>query len=47
MQAQDAVARASEQYIASVYAHNVAKAELARALGDVETRYLSLVGGRH
>lgn len=46
VQAQDAVARASEQYIASVYAHNVAKAELARALGGVESRYLSFVTGR-
>jgi outer membrane protein TolC len=46
VQAQDAVARASDQYIASVYAHNVAKAELARALGDAETRYLSFIGAR-
>src|SRR5262249_52007923 len=45
-QAQDAVARASEQYIASVYDHNLAKASLARALGEGETRFLPLVGGR-
>jgi len=45
VQAQEAVARASEQYIASVYAHTIAKANLARAMGDAETRFLALVGG--
>jgi outer membrane protein TolC len=45
VQAQDAVARASEQYIESVYEHNLAKAGLARALGEVESRFLDLVGG--
>jgi len=45
-QAQDAVAHATEQYIASVYSHNLAKATLARALGEGETRFLPLVGGR-
>jgi outer membrane protein TolC len=44
-QAQDAVAQASEQYIASVYAHTVAKAAVARTMGEVETRFLELVGG--
>jgi outer membrane protein TolC len=39
VRAQDAVARASEALIASVYAHFTAKAELAHALGDVEHRY--------
>jgi outer membrane protein TolC len=46
VQAQEAVARASEQYIASVYAHNVAKAQFARALGEGESRFLALVGGQ-
>jgi outer membrane protein TolC len=46
VQAQEAVARASEQYIASVYAHTIAKAGLARAMGDAETRFLALVGGQ-
>jgi outer membrane protein TolC len=45
VQAQDAVARGSEQYIESVYEHNLAKAGLARALGEVESRFLDLVGG--
>jgi outer membrane protein TolC len=36
VQAQDAVASANENYIASLYAHNVAKVELARALGFAE-----------
>ncbi len=46
VQAQEAVARASEQYIASVYQHTVAKAGLARAMGDAESRFLALVGGQ-
>ncbi|MCC7008797.1 MAG: TolC family protein [Acidobacteria bacterium] len=45
VQAQEAVTRASEHYIASVYGHNLAKIELARALGEGETRFLTLVGG--
>jgi len=36
VQAQDTVAAANESYIASLYAHNVAKVELARALGFAE-----------
>jgi len=36
VQAQDTVASANESYIASLYAHNVAKVELARALGFAE-----------
>ena len=36
VQAQDAVASANENYIASLYAHNVAKVELARAIGFAE-----------
>jgi outer membrane protein TolC len=46
VRAQDAVGRASEQYIASVYEHNVAKAELVSALGDAEHRYLQLIKGQ-
>jgi outer membrane protein TolC len=45
VQAQEAVARASEQYITSVYAHNIAKAQFARALGEVESLLLTLIGG--
>jgi outer membrane protein TolC len=36
VQAQDALALASENYIASLYAFNAAKAALARARGDAE-----------
>jgi outer membrane protein TolC len=45
VQAQESVARASEQYIASVYAHNISKAQVARAMGQAESRLLSLLGG--
>jgi outer membrane protein TolC len=46
VQAQDAVATASDNYINSLYAHNLAKASLARALGVVETRFSEFVGGQ-
>jgi outer membrane protein TolC len=36
VQAQDSVAAANESYIASLYAHNLAKVELARAIGFAE-----------
>jgi outer membrane protein TolC len=36
VQAQEAVASAHESYIESLYAHNLAKVELARAIGDAE-----------
>jgi outer membrane protein TolC len=43
VQAQDALAAAHESYIAGLYAHNIAKLELARAIGFAEegvNRYL-------
>jgi outer membrane protein TolC len=43
VQAQESVASAHETYIQSLYAHNLAKIELARAIGDAEQgvkRYL-------
>jgi outer membrane protein TolC len=43
VQAQESVASAHEAYIQSLYAHNLAKIELARAIGDAEQgvkRYL-------
>ena len=46
VQAQDAVATSSDNYINSLYAHNLAKASLARALGVVETRFSEFVGGQ-
>ncbi len=36
VQAQQSVASAHENYISSLYAHNLAKVELARSLGDAE-----------
>jgi outer membrane protein TolC len=46
VEAQESVARATELYIASVYAHAVAKGTLTRALGQVEQRFVALVGGQ-
>lgn len=45
VQAQEAVAKASEQYISALYAHAIAKASLARAMGVAEDRLVKLVGG--
>jgi outer membrane protein TolC len=45
-QAQDAVAAAADAVISSVYAHNLAKAALARAMGVVELRLADILGGR-
>ena len=36
VQAQESVAAANENYISSLYAHNLAKIELARAIGYAE-----------
>jgi len=44
--AQEAVASASDSYIGSVYAHNLAKGALARAMGVVEERLTEFLGGR-
>jgi outer membrane protein TolC len=46
VQAQEAVAHASEQEIATVLAHNIAKAGLALALGGVEDRFVAWIGGQ-
>jgi hypothetical protein len=45
-QAQEALARATEERIASLLENNVSKAELARALGVAETSYREFLGGR-
>jgi outer membrane protein TolC len=45
-QAQQAVAQADEQYVASLYRHNVAKLSLARALGIAQSNYKDYVGGK-
>jgi outer membrane protein TolC len=44
-QAQQSVAQADEQYVTSLYRHNVAKLSLARALGAGEN-YKSYMGGK-
>jgi len=44
VQAQEAVATASDNYISSVYAHNVAKIALARALGVAEADASHILG---
>ncbi|MGA8528234.1 MAG: TolC family protein, partial [Acidobacteriaceae bacterium] len=45
-QAQQAMAQADEQYVASLYQHNVAKLSLARALGVAQSNYKDYVGGK-
>lgn len=44
-QAQEAVAAASESYIGALYAHNLAKASLARAVGTAEQSVMAFLGG--
>jgi outer membrane protein TolC len=45
IQAQEAVALASEQYIGALYAYNVSKAVLARSLGTAEEAVQRYLGG--
>ncbi len=45
VQAQESVAAAHEAYISSLYAHNLAKLELARALGVAEKGVKDYLGG--
>lgn len=45
-QAQQQVAQADEQYVDSLYRHNIAKLSLARALGVAQIRYKDYVGGK-
>lgn len=44
VQAQEAVATANDSYISSVYAHNIAKASLARAVGVAEKSVKEFLG---
>src|SRR4051812_43498456 len=44
-QAQESVATASENLIAALYSHNLAKASLARSLGIAETAIMTYLGG--
>jgi outer membrane protein TolC len=46
VQAQQSVAAANENYIASIYAHNLAKVALARGIGVVERRLGEYLGGK-
>lgn len=46
-QAQETVAAASETYISALYAHNLAKASLARSMGVAESAVMSYLGGIH
>ncbi|MGB6402601.1 MAG: TolC family protein [Candidatus Sulfotelmatobacter sp.] len=47
VQAQESVASAHESYIESLYAHNLAKIELARAIGDAEHAVERYLKGQH
>jgi outer membrane protein TolC len=47
VQAQESVASAHESYIQSLYAHNIAKIELARAIGDAEQGVKRYLKGEH
>ena len=46
VQAQQALASANDQYITSLYNHNLAKLSLARALGVARTNYDQYLGGK-
>ena len=46
VQAQDALAAATEDYISSLYAHNIAKVCLAQAMGMAETGYDKFLRGK-
>jgi outer membrane protein TolC len=45
-QALESVAQADNQYVSSLYQHNIAKLSLARALGVAESSYKKYVGGK-
>ena len=46
VQAQNSVASASESYINSVFAHNLAKVNLSRAIGSADARIQQYLGGK-
>lgn len=46
VQAQESVASAEQSYIASLYAHNLAKVSLAQAMGIAEQSALKYLGGK-
>jgi len=47
VQAQESVASAHESYIQSLYAHNLAKVELAYSIGDAEQGVKRYLKGEH
>ena len=47
VQAQESVAAAHESFIQSLYAHNLAKVELARAIGDAENGVKQYLSSQH
>jgi outer membrane protein TolC len=47
IQAQDAVAVASEQFIAAQYGYDLAKGALSRGLGTAEALLRQIIGGPH
>ena len=47
VQAQESVAAAHQRYIQSLYAHNLAKVELAYAIGDAEQGVKRYLKGEH
>jgi len=46
VQAQEALARASESYISSLHAHNAAKLALAKAIGISDAEYIQFLRGK-
>lgn len=46
VQAEQALASANDQYISSLYSHNLSKLSLARALGLARTKYDQYLGGK-
>ncbi len=46
VQAEQSLASANDQFITSLYDHNLAKLSLARALGVARTNYGQYLGGK-
>jgi outer membrane protein TolC len=46
VQAEQSLASANDQYIDSLYSHNLSKLTLARALGVARTNYRQYLGGK-
>ncbi len=47
VQAQESVASAEQDFISSLYAHNLGKASLARAMGQADQTIKAFLGGKH